>query len=593
MPGKDRTISRALGLLTRSSGRQTFVGVIILILRSLLPLAMLFLIKRYVDVITGGSGAAGITVTAAVTGLISALVLALLADDMLSAWGGYTNRKQAYLLEQHIASLIHRRSAALGLSYFENPAYHDMLSRAVKDISWRPAGVVSDIMLMFRGAVSFLVMAVVLSKFSLTVLGILVLAFIPVLWIRIRNSGRIYEVRKKVTPLSREASYFSWLLTGEKPAREVKLFGLSTFFEAHYTENFRKSGEAELKAVRKNSQLETLASVIKMLIFGGILVYATLSFAETRITAGEMAMYLVAFRQAMVYLRDAVSGVSGVAENGIFLKDLFLFLDLEEEKKPESLPAAIPPFDNIELRDLTFTYPGSNVPALQNVSLKIVRGEKVAVVGPNGSGKTTLAKLLCGLYDPDSGSVMLGGKDAGIIDRDEYRKLFSVVFQDFMLYYLTAGENIKLGDASAPDDMVRVREAAAKAGIADLLEKLPEGYDTMLGHHTEGGRELSWGEWQKIAIARALYRDAPILILDEPSSSLDADSEYEIFSRLEEISGGRTCILISHRLANVRDADRIVVLERGRVTETGTHDELMAAGGRYYDMFTRQKSLYI
>lgn len=585
MPIKERTVRRSVELLLDSSGRETFISVIILILRSLLPLAVLFLLKHYVDGITGGE-------TDGVLWMVGILVATLLTDDILSAWGGYTSRKQAYLLEKHITSLVHRRSVALGLRYFEDPVFHDLLSRAVRDISWRPAGLVSDTVLLARGAVSFLAMAVVLSKFSLVALGVLILAFLPVLWIRVRNSGRLYKVRKKVTPLSREASYFSWLLTGERPAREVKLFNLGSFFEGHYSKNFGASGDEELAAVKKNSSLETLASVMKMLIFGSILVYATLSFIDTRITAGEMAMYLVAFRQAMVYLRDAVSGVSGLAESRLFLKDLFVFLDLDEGKKPEGAPAVLPGFDSIELKDLTFTYPGSNGPALKNVSFRISRGEKVAIVGPNGSGKTTLVKILCGLYDPDSGSVLLDGKDVSLLDRDGYRKLFSVVFQDFMLYYLTASENIMLGDTSVAGSVERLKEAAAKAGIATFLEKLPEGYDTMLGHHTEGGRELSWGEWQKIAIARALYRDAQALILDEPSSSLDADSEYEIFSRLGEIAGGRTCILISHRLANVRDADRIVVLDRGQVAETGTHDELLAAGGRYYSMFTRQKSLY-
>ncbi len=600
MPVKHKTISRSLGLLFSSSGRETATGAIVQLLRSLLPLAVLFLIRHYVDSITGTAGSEQAAVTPAIIGLVTALVAALLVDDLLSSWGSYVSGRQAFLLEKHIASLIHKRSAGLGLSFFENPEYHDMLSRAVRDISWRPAGVVSDIMLLFRGIVSFIAMAVVLSKFSLAAPGILIVAFIPMLWIRIRNSGRLYRVRKKATPLSREASYFSWLLTGERPAREVKLFGLERFFEGQYKKNFTAKGEEEIVTAQKNALRESMASVVKMLIFGGIIIYATVSFTDTRITAGEMAMYLVAFRQAMVYMRDAVSGVSGLAENRLFLKDLFLFLDLEDGRKSEAgrakTPAGsekIPAFSEIEINDLTYTYPGSPGPALKNISLKIGRGKKIAVVGPNGSGKTTLVKVLCGLYDPDSGSVRMGGSDITMFDRDEYRRLFSVVFQDFMLYYMTAADNIRLGDISAAGSTEGIHQAASKAGIASFLESLPGGYDTMLGHHTEGGRELSWGEWQKMAIARALYRDAPVLVLDEPSSSLDADSEFEIFSRLEEIAGGRTCILISHRLANVRDADMIVVLDRGQITERGTHEELITAGGKYYSMFTRQKSMYV
>jgi ATP-binding cassette subfamily B protein len=227
------------------------------------------------------------------------------------------------------------------------------------------------------------------------------------------------------------------------------------------------------------------------------------------------------------------------------------------------------------------------------VSLRIRRGERVAIVGPNGSGKTTLVKLLCRLYDPGSGYVMLDGASVTRFDPDEYRQLFSVVFQDFMLYYLSAGDNISLADRAGSGDNGHVREAAAKTGISGVIESLPEGYETILGHHTEGGRELSWGEWQKIAIARAVYRDAPLLVLDEPTSSLDADSEYEIFSDLERIAEGRTLILISHRLAYVRNADQIIVLDGGRVAEKGTHDELMAEKGKYHAMFTKQKSNYI
>ncbi len=480
----------------------------------------------------------------------------------------------------------------LGLKFFEDPGFYDKLSRAARDISWRPAGMVSDTILLLRGCISFIAMGYVLGTFGIIPLAVLTIVFLPVLWMKVRNTGRLYEAKKGVTAHSRQASYFSWLLTGEKPAREVRLFGLAGYFEKLFRKHFAASKEPEIAAVRKNAMLESGASVVKVLAFAGVLIYASFSYTRSEITAGELAMYIIAFRQALVYLRDAVSGYSGLAENRLFLNDLFHFLDIEGDMPQNGKAAAIISFNRLEVENLTFTYPGSDSPALENITLKIARGEKVAIIGPNGSGKTTLAKLLCRLYDPDSGRISLDGEGIDRYDLQEYRKLFSVVFQDFMLYYLTAGDNIRLADNTGSDNQERLRRAASMAGVSALLENLPQGYETMLGHQTGGSRELSWGEWQKIAIARALYRDSPVLILDEPSSSLDADSEYEIFSDLNRITDGRTCIFISHRLANVRDADRIIVMDKGRIAETGSHDELMEARGRYYSMFTRQKSMY-
>jgi ATP-binding cassette subfamily B protein len=421
----------------------------------------------------------------------------------------------------------------------------------------------------------------------------LVVIFLPVLFLRLRNSGRLYEVKKSVTAHSRQAAYFSWLLTGEKPAREVRLFDLGKFFEKHFHSSFAASKEPELRVIKANTNYEFLASFVKVMAFAGVLIYATALYIDSGITAGEMAMYLIAFRQAVVYLRDAVSGISGLAENRLFLNDLFHFLDRESDIPINRNISDIHSFSALEAVNLSFTYPGASIAAIRNVNLRIRKGEKVAIVGPNGSGKTTLVKLLCRLYDPGSGDVMLDGVSVSRFDPDEYRRLFSVVFQDFMLYYLSAGDNIRLADSTGSRDKDNVREAAFRAGISGVLENLPEGYETILGHHTGGSRELSWGEWQKIAIARALYRDAPLLVLDEPSSSLDADSEFEIFSELDRITEGRTLILISHRLAYVRNADQIIVLDRGIIAEKGTHDDLMAAKGLYHAMFTKQKSNYL
>jgi ATP-binding cassette subfamily B protein len=593
---QSNTIRRALHLLPESSGRETVLSVIILIARAFLPLVAVLLLGHFVDLLTG-DGAAKVTADtgatfSALTWLTVVIALALLADDLLSYAGNYITKRHSYLLEGHISSLIHSHSGRLGLRFFEDPLFHDRLERAARDISWRPAALIADFIILLRGVISFAAMAYLLRSFGLIPLVILTAVFIPVLLVRVRNSRRLYETRKRVTADVRQTSYFSWLLTGEKPAREVKLFDLGGYFDRLFRKHFRDSREPELQTVRRNIIPESLSSLLKVAAFAGVVIYATAKYLGESITAGELAMYLVAFRQAMVYLRDAVTGYSGLAENGIFLQDLFIFLDLKPEIAGEGAAPEADSFMELSAEKLTFSYPGASRPALKDVSMRITRGEKVAIVGPNGSGKTTLVKLLCRLYDPDEGQITVNGTDVSTLAPSSYRRLFSVVFQNFMLYFLSAGDNIRLGGQDDGSDTEAVWRAADATGIKDLLESLPEGYDTQLGHHTEGGRELSWGEWQKIAISRAIYRKSPVLILDEPSSSLDADSEYEIFSDLGRITEGRTCIFISHRLSNVRDADRIIVLDGGRVAETGTHDELMAAGGRYHTMFTRQKSMY-
>ena len=277
----------------------------------------------------------------AITGLITAVALTLLADDLLSSLGQYISKRQSFLLENHIASLIHNHSATLGLRFFEDPGFYDKLSRAARDISWRPAGMVSDIILLLRGFISFIAMGYVLGTFGIIPLAVLAVVFLPVLWMKLRNSGRLYEAKKAVTAHSRQASYFSWLLTGEKPAREVRLFGLAGYFEKLFRKHFAASKEPEIAAVRKNAILESAASVVKVLAFAGVLIYASFSYTRSDITAGELAMYIIAFRQALVYLRDAVSGYSGLAENRLFLDDLFHFLDIESDMPQKEKAAGI------------------------------------------------------------------------------------------------------------------------------------------------------------------------------------------------------------------------------------------------------------
>ena len=256
------------------------------------------------------------------------------------------------------------------------------------------------------------------------------------------------------------------------------------------------------------------------------------------------------------------------------------------------LSTTAPLKDKIEISNLSFTYPGNSFKTINNVTFEINKGEIIALVGPNGAGKSTLVRLLCRLYDPDSGIVKYDGSDIRNFYPDEYRKMYSVVFQDFMLYNLSAGENIRMGNINEENPGPRIIESATTTGVHDLINHLPSGYDTVIGTLFDDSRELSWGEWQKIALARSLFRDAPILILDEPSSAMDADTEFDIFSRFREIVKGRTSVLISHHFTNVSLADRIIVLDKGMIAETGTHDELMKRNGLYHNMYTKKSSRF-
>jgi len=304
-------------------------------------------------------------------------------------------------------------------------------------------------------------------------------------------------------------------------------------------------------------------------------------------------MFLLAFRQGMIYIKDLFSSVAGLYEDSLFIGDTFEFLNLKENiTAAEPMIVPHPLKKKIVVDNLSFSYPGNNFKTISNVSFEIKKGEIIALVGPNGAGKSTLVRLLSRLYDCDSGKIKYDDTDIRNIDPEEYRKHFSVVFQDFMLYNLTAGENIRMGNIDEKNPESRIKASAETTGINDLIDNLQNGYETVIGNLFDDSRELSWGEWQKIALARALFRDAPVLILDEPSSALDADTEYEIFSRFREIVKGRTSILISHRFTNVSLADRIIVLNKGEVAETGTHDELMEKGGIYYTMFTKQSSRF-
>jgi len=514
-------------------------------------------------------------------------------DEAVSDISNFVRKKQSMKLEVYMYNLLHSKAVKLDLINFERPEYFDCLVRASREAPWRPNSILNNLVSMLKGALSLIFMAGLLAFLHWAIALLLLIINIPGIWLRLHYADVLYNFQRKQTPEARKSAYFNWLLTGDRPSREIRLFGLGNYFISLFRKSFLKTKEEEISIIRKRTMIELVSDLFKSSAILITLLFIAYRTIDGNLTLGQMAMFLLAFRQGMLYIKDLFTSLAGLYEDSLFIGDTFEFLDLKENVvaiPPVIIPSVLK--KSIAIDNLSFTYPGNPVKTINQVSFEINKGEIIALVGSNGAGKSTLVRLLCRLYDPDSGSVKYDGANIRNMDPEKYRKFFSVVFQDFMLYNLNAGENIRLGniDEELPGEKIRI--AANATGIDELIKSLPDGYSTTIGNLFDNSRELSWGEWQKIALSRALFRDAPVLILDEPSSALDADTEFDIFSRFREIVKGRTSILISHRFTNVSLADRIIVLANGAIAETGTHDELMKKKGIYFSMYTNQSSRF-
>ena len=584
---------KAVQLVWKSAPGWATSNIFISVIRSIFPLVLVYLIKQLVDGITLATGQSDDLNSNLIILYILAVVITIFLDEVATSLGNLVRNKQSYRFESHMHNLIHSKSIQLDLQHFENPEYYDSLARAAREAPYRPNTIVNNLISIARGLLSLLLMAGLLFYLHWVIVIILLAANIPGIWLRLHYAGVLYNFKREQTPAARKTAYFKWLLTGDRPSRELRLFGLGDYFTNLFNKNFNKLKEEEIGIIRKRTSIELVTGIFKAAAFLIALGYIAKETVSSQISVGDMAMYLVAFRQGMVYIKDVFSSLAGLYEDNLFIGDTFEFLNLKE--KIFAVPPVIEPgsFSNsISVGNLSFSYPGTGEPLLKNLNLEIRKGETIALVGANGAGKSTLVRLLCRLYDPVEGKITLDGKNITHMEPVSYRRLFSVIFQDFMLYNLSAGDNIWMGDIFTPQNKERIKTSASLTGIDDLIEAMPKGYDTVIGRLFDDSRELSWGEWQKIAMARALYRDAPVLILDEPTSALDAATEYELFNRFKEITRDRTSILISHRFSNVCLADRILVLDNGTIAEEGTHEKLMKTGGIYSEMYTKQSSGY-
>ena len=588
-------LDRAIGFVWQASPNWTLASLALLVLQGTLPLLALYVMKLIIDAVTFSLTAPDKVAAFRNVGLliIAAAGVALL-NAFLQLMAGLVKEAQSVSVTDHMYDVLHTKSVEVDLEYYENPHYLDTLHRAQQEGPFRPAHIVNGLTQFGQNGISLVAMAGLLLSFYWGVAVVLFMAVVPGILVRIRYSGKMYVWQRERTGIERKTHYLNWILTGDAHAKEVRLFGLGDLFIQQFSTLRKMLRREKIEITRKRSVADFMAQAGAIIpLFGafGFIAYRTVMGA---ITLGDMVMYFRAFQMGMGYLRDMLGGMATLYEDNLFLSNLYEFLDLEPKLREPLHPHPVPhPMrQGIVFDRVCFKYPSGRGKVLDNISLSIAPGEVVALVGDNGSGKTTFVKLLCRLYDPIEGNITLDGVDFRDYSTASLRREISVIFQDHVRYHLTARENIWLGNIERPAAQEQIVAAARDSGADDLIARLPKGYDTILGKWFEDGEELSIGEWQKIALARAFFRDAQIIALDEPASSLDVKTEYEVFRRFRQLFTGRAAILISHRFSTVRMADRIFVFEEGRIVERGSHDQLIQLHGKYADLFEKQAQHY-
>jgi ATP-binding cassette subfamily B protein len=586
---------RVLALVWEANAGLTLALAVLNLAQGGLPAARVWVSKLLIDAVvaavTTSSGTAALPQVAFLVALQFAISA---ASNILSTVGNISQQLLQEQVANRIQMLVMRQANALDLVFFERPQFYDLLQQVQREATFRPVQMVQTAFGLIRQVLTFASLLALLVNLEWFIAAGALLSPIPAFISSARYGWQGYQMMRWQSPLRRMMAYLTNLMTTDTYNKEVKLFTVGNFFIERFSNLFQRYYAENRALVIRRYVAGASWSMLTVLTSGLTFLYVAFRTLGGSISVGGLTLYVQAAEGVSQAFSALLSGLQSMYEHQLYLKTLFELLDFQPQVRAPEHPTPIrhPIQEGIEFRNVTYSYEGKDEPALKDVSFSIARGETVAIVGHNGAGKTTLVKLVARLYDPQEGQVLIDGRDVREYDPDELRGEFGVLFQDYVSYQFSARENIGIGRVERLDDTPAIAAAADKSGAASVIDRLPQGYDTVLGKWFDGGVNLSGGEWQKVALGRAFMREAQILILDEPSAALDAKAEYELFSRLRELAHGRTAIFISHRFSTVRQADRILVFEQGRLIESGTHEELLELGGRYAELFNLQAASY-
>lgn len=581
--GEVRYLPRTLRLVRAAAGGWTIAWAVLLFVQGLLPIAVVYLVRAVVNVLVAASAAGGdwphiraVLVTAAPLGVILVLM------EALRSLFGWVRTIQADLVAAYIADLIHRKCGAADLAFYENTEFYNLMHQARHDAANRPLALLENTGGLLQSAVTLAGMAAVLVPLGYWLPLMLVLRTLPAFYAVFHFARLEYVYRTKVTPEERRCAYYDWLLTSAEPAAEARLFGTGTHFRQAFQGLRRTIREGGLALKRREAFAGFYAACLAFIITGTTLAWVVWRTLQGQLVLGDLVLFYQAFDQGQQMLRTLLGNTQQIFSNLLYLGKLFEFLELNPKIVTPAQSARMPPLRHgICFEHVAFRYPGGARTTLEDFNLRVPAGQIVAILGSNGSGKSTVLKLLCRLYDPDEGRITIDGTDLRQLNLDDLRQAISPLFQVPIRYIATVADNIALSNLPRTPTRIEIDTAARAAGAHEIISRLPRGFDSMLGRGFDGGTDLSVGEWQRIALARAFLRPAPILLLDEPTSAMDSWAEVDWMDRLRQLAQGRTGIIVTHRLSIAMRADVVFVMERGQVVESGSHRELLAAGKRY------------